>query len=142
MRTATAFACPTCGSDRHTRWTWRTGVVLHWLVNPGLIINEILLGQRVPATIAFCESCDLPQVKRQYVQCTGCGMWHPGGLWSGRLSFGNWFGLVCPDCGATIPSFRNVPALLVTILTAPIWWPASWILRERHRCQRLLRSAA
>ena len=29
-------------------WTWKNPIMLHWIINPGLVINELLLGQRVP----------------------------------------------------------------------------------------------
>lgn len=28
--------------------TWKNPMMLHWIVNPGLAFNELVLGQRVP----------------------------------------------------------------------------------------------
>jgi hypothetical protein len=29
-------------------WTWKNPLMLHWIINPGLAINELILGQRIP----------------------------------------------------------------------------------------------
>ncbi len=29
-------------------WNWKSPVILHWIINPGLVINELILGQTIP----------------------------------------------------------------------------------------------
>lgn len=33
---------------KYKLWSWKHPMVLHWIINPGLVINELLFGQRVP----------------------------------------------------------------------------------------------
>lgn len=49
-------------------WTWNNPVMLHWIINPGLAINELLLGQRVPKTMLIeKDSLKSLQEKRKYL---------------------------------------------------------------------------
>ena len=34
--------------EKYKIYTWKNWMVLHWILNPGLAINELILGQRVP----------------------------------------------------------------------------------------------
>lgn len=40
-----------CKNSEFKVWTWKNPVMLHWIINPGLAINELILGQRVPKII-------------------------------------------------------------------------------------------
>ena len=31
--------------------TWKSPVMLHWVINPGLAFNELVLGQRAPKVV-------------------------------------------------------------------------------------------
>src|SRR5262245_54558843 len=43
-----AFLCPTCGETRIWRWDLRHPEMLNWVINPGVAVNELVLGQRLP----------------------------------------------------------------------------------------------
>ena len=34
--------------EKYKVYTWKNWMMLHWILNPGLAINELILGQRVP----------------------------------------------------------------------------------------------
>lgn len=38
-------------------------MMLHWILNPGLAINELILGQRVPKVSLEDKSVDKPELK-------------------------------------------------------------------------------
>jgi len=110
-------ACPTCGRfnlKRINTWFWR--------LNPALCVNELVLGQRLPKTMFVCQECQVPYLERQFVLCPSCKVVHDGRIWSGRCAFGNWLGLVCPNCKARIPSLFNFTSALLLLITSPIWY--------------------
>ena len=139
-----AFRCPKCAGSAFTRWAFPHPLVLHWLLNPGLVFNELVLGQRMPAATVFCETCREPKVQRAYIGCAQCDAWHPGALWSGRRGFGHWAGYVCPSCGASIPCLWNVWSFLLLMVTAPLWWIPWRVYRAHWRAWQLdrMRGAA
>lgn len=133
------LSCPKCGGQNFKRLDRRHVLIIHWLLNPGLCVNELILGQRIPKVTLICQECSEPSADRSYVPCRECGVLHLGRLWRKRLAFGHWFGLVCPTCGKVIPCIWNFWSLLILILTFPIWYfPARiarhhWLNFERHR---------
>jgi hypothetical protein len=112
------------------------------VANPALVINELILGQRIFRAIHSCIRCDMPELARQYVNCPACGRWHPYLLWHGLTGLGHWFGLFCPDCGARIPTLLNIVTIPVAAVTTPLWWPIwrlirpRWIEWEKRRVRR------
>jgi hypothetical protein len=117
-------------------------MILHWVLNPGLAVNEIVLGTRVPRVMYICRDCQEPLGARTYAVCPSCRSAHASMIWSGWNGFGHWLGLVCPDCGKDIPSLRNATAWVALRLTVPLWWfPAkwvgpSWLAFEKDRAER------
>src|SRR5262245_24481146 len=97
--TMNGFKCPKCGGGQASRWALPHPLLLHWIVNPGLVVNEILLGQCVARETYFCETCPGAKPTRAYLGCPRCGTWHPGSLWGNKRAFGHWLGYVCPTCG-------------------------------------------
>ena len=97
----------------------------------------------VPRVTYFCLGCDLPLVLRQYVRCPSCQTMHSGLTWGKGNAFGHWFGLFCPDCGASIPTLLNVFSMIIAAASAPLWYPVwrlvrgPWIERERIRAHRM-----
>jgi hypothetical protein len=122
------FECPKCNGHMCERWSLNgsnLGIRLmywHMILNPGLAFNELVLGQRTPQEMYFCQSCTLPMLDRGYVHCPACSVFHPGRIWSYKNAFGHWLGLVCPTCGAEIPCLWNLTSRLVLAVTAPIWY--------------------
>jgi len=123
--------CPACGGTDFVTWKLPKLMVLHWVINPALTINELLLGQRVPARMYECRTCPTPFMRRCWVRCPSCQTMHNTMIWSGRYGFGNWLGFVCPDCGGRIPCLWNCFSLVVLAVTSPLWWPVLWLSRKR-----------
>jgi hypothetical protein len=105
---------------------------LHWILNPGLMVNELLLGTRIPKKTIVCERCPDSLGYRSYVHCPACGMIHSAMIWSGSNGFGHWLGLICPDCGARIPSLLNVTSWLVWSMLSPVFWLLWWLFGEKY----------
>lgn len=104
------------------RWELPNWMLLHWVINPGLAFNELILGQRIPKVSLICQSCQLPLLERQYVPCPSCGTIHDSRLWAGKKGFGNWLGLVCPTCSKRIPCLWNALSFILLCVSAPIWY--------------------
>lgn len=104
-------------------YTWKNWMMLHWILNPGLIINELVLGQRVPKITLEDKTTNKPRFERGIVPCPHCETLHDSRTWSTEngTAFKNWFGLYCNNCGNVIPCLINVFSLLVLITTYPIW---------------------
>jgi len=128
---------------KFTAWTWKHGSMIHWILNPGLVINELILGQRVPKVLLFDKTTDKPLMERQIVPCPHCEKLNDGRLWATKNGLKNWFGLYCPNCGNTIPCIRNLTSLLVIILTFPVWiwfvksWKRNWLNNQPARFENL-----
>jgi uncharacterized protein (TIGR02996 family) len=103
QRHPTRFGCPVCHHGRAFKLDARNPVVLHWIVNPGLAFNELVLGQRVPATILVCRGCVAGSVR-----CLACRRLQPITVWNKPMGY--WHGLHCPDCGSPVPLLRNLLA--------------------------------
>jgi len=103
LASADAHQCPTClGEDFKVmgpdHWTMR-----HWVLNPGLAVNEVLLGQRTPKTLRSCSSCG-----GSSCACPHCNQSIDLMHWSRGNALGNWSGLRCPHCDGEIESLCNV----------------------------------
>ncbi|PUA29318.1 MAG: hypothetical protein B0W54_01575 [Cellvibrio sp. 79] len=114
-------------------------MLLHWIINPGLAFNELILGQRIPKVTLIDKTIDAPLMERQRIPCPECKAIHDARLWSKGNTFGHWFGLVCPECHGKIPCLWNITSLIVLALTFPLWiWlkifgEAKWYEREKRR---------
>ena len=129
-----SFRCPQCGGESASRWKLPHPLLVHWVLNPGLVFNELILGQCVARETYFCNTCTGPKVGRAYLHCPTCGTWHPGSLWSKGRALGQWLGYVCANCGGRIPRLWNAWSLVILALLAPLWWlPVS---RYRERWQK------
>ncbi|WP_121665297.1 hypothetical protein [Mesonia aquimarina] len=122
-------------------YTWKNWMYLHWILNPGLLINELILGQRVPKITLEDQDSNLPKFERMYIPCPHCHTIHDSRTWSPQngTGFKNWFGLFCPKCKNTIPCLMNFFSLLVLTITFPIWgWfkeylKQSWLKKQPDR---------
>ena len=129
--------------ERYKAWQLPHPLLLHWILNPGLIVNELLLGQRVPKLTLIERDTSRPFVERQSVPCPHCGTLHDGRLWSKKRAFGNWFGYYCRNCGDTIPCLWNVFSLLLLAITSPLWFwfrkplRARWLRWQRRRFEHV-----
>lgn len=104
-------------------YTWKNWMMLHWILNPGLIINELILGQRIPKITLEDKTSDKPRLERTFIPCPHCQTKHDARTWSTQngTAFKNWFGLYCPECSNIIPCLMNAFTALVLGLTYPLW---------------------
>lgn len=118
--------------EKYKVYTWKHGLMLHWVLNPGLAINELILGQRVPKVSLLDKTSNKPKMERSYVPCPHCDTLHDGRVWSlqNKTAFKNWFGLYCPSCGEIIPCLMNVFSFLILAITFPIW---GWFKEDLKR---------
>jgi hypothetical protein len=49
------FACPKCSSRQYTTWDPTHLVIRHWILNPGIAVNELVLDQRMPEVMYICR---------------------------------------------------------------------------------------
>ena len=117
----TDYKCPKCGGSNFTWWKLPHPILLHWILNPGLAFNEVILGQRLPKVQLICKDCEGAMVERAYVPCPSCHSMHWGRLWARKRAFGNWRGIACPACEKPIPCLWNIFSLVLLAITSPIW---------------------
>lgn len=126
------------GSDFKV-WKLPHPILLHWVLNPGLCINEVLLGQRVPKISLIDEASDAPLTERTYVECPHCNTIHNCKLWGVGNTFRHYQGLYCVACEEKIPTLLNIFSLLFLILLFPIWKPLQLIYGARFKAWELER---
>jgi hypothetical protein len=109
--------------NKYKIYTWKNWIVLHYIINPGLAFNELILGQRIPKVSLEDLTSEEPFLERSYVPCPRCETIHDGRTWSTQngTAFKNWFGLYCPNCGEIIPCLMNLTTLLILTITFPLW---------------------
>lgn len=112
--------------DKYKEWKLPNLLLIHWVLNPGLAFNELILGQRMPKITLIDKTSDAPLMERQYVPCPHCKTIHNSSLWAKQGAFKNWFGLFCPKCENIIPCIWNLTSLVLLALTFPIW---AWFRR-------------
>lgn len=132
--------------EKYKVYTWKNWMMLHWIINPGLAINELILGQRTPKIYLEDITTDKPSFERSFVPCPHCETIHDARVWSSKngTAFQNWFGLYCPSCGNTIPCLTNVLSFAILAITFPIWgWfrkslKAKWLEKQPERYQHII----
>ena len=130
--------------NRFKIWALPHPIVLHWVLNPGLMFNELILGQRQPKVSLIDKESDKSLLERCYIPCPHCETLNDNRLWGKRNTFGHWFGLVCPSCHQVIPCLWNIFSLAVLAITFPLWYlPARffrqrWLEKEKKRLASVL----
>lgn len=122
-------------------YTWKNRMYLHWMLNPGLVINELILGQRVPKLSLLDKTSNKPRYESSFIPCPHCETIHDDRTWSAAngTGFKNWFGLYCPNCKQIIPCLTNIFTGIILILTYPLWgWfqkslKAKWLKKQPDR---------
>jgi hypothetical protein len=109
--------------DKNKYKVWRLPhpILIHWVLNPALAFNELILGQRLPKITLIDRTSDSPLMERQFVPCPHCGTVHNGLLWAKQGAFMNWFGYLCPKCEQIIPCLWNLTSLVLLTISFPIW---------------------
>ncbi len=131
--------------EKYKVYTWKNGMILHWILNPGLAINELILGQRVPKISLEDKTIDKPRIERTFVPCPHCETLHDGRTWSttNGTAFKNWFGLYCKNCGKIIPCLSNILSFLILLITFPVWgWfrdslKEKWLEKQPKRYENI-----
>jgi hypothetical protein len=126
-------------------WDWKSPVIMHWIVNPGLVINELILGQTIPKVMLIERSGNKPFYQRTLIPCPHCGTLHNGLKWSAKnkTAFKNWFGYYCDNCKEIILIQRNLMSLILLTITFPIWgWfrasmKQRWLAKQPARYQNI-----
>ena len=127
--------------EKYKIWNWKSPVILHWMINPGLVINDLILGQTIPKVMLIERKGNKPFYERSLVPCPHCGTLHNGLKWSAqnKTAFKNWYGFYCDHCGEIIPVQRNLTSLLILAITYPIWgWfkkslKENWLKKQPER---------
>ena len=115
------YKCPKCGGSNFKSWKLTNPNSLFWILFPVTVINEIVLGQRLPKVHLICKDCEVAIPERTYIPCPSCRTMHFQRHRWGIAGCLKWRGLSCPSCGDAIPCFRNVFSLLVLAVTFPLW---------------------
>ena len=117
-------------------WKLPHPLLIHWVLNPGLAINELILGQRLPKESRIKDGPE-PLNERSYVQCPSCETVHNGTLWAKSRGFGHYNGLYCPTCEAKIPQILNLFSILILIITFPLWKPLQLLYGDKIKARSL-----
>ena len=119
--------------------------VLHWVLNPVIMFNELILGQRLPKVMLIDKESDKPWMERCYIPCLHCETLNDVRLWEkSHVVCGHWFSIVCPSCHQIIPCLWNIFSLAVLATTLPLWYfPARyfrqrWLEKEKERLANVL----
>ncbi len=126
-------------------YTWKHWMILHWIINPGLAINELIFGQRIPKVSLVNKTLDKPRRERSFTPCPHCETLHDSRTWSTEngTAFKNWFGLYCPTCGNIIPCLTNALSFVILALTYPIrvWFidraKERWLAKQPQRFRNI-----
>ena len=119
-------------------------LVLHWVLNPVIMFNELLFGQRLPKVMLIDKKSDKPQLEGSYIPCPHCETLNDSRLWAKDNAFEHWFGFVCPSCHQIIPCLWNIFSLAILAITFPLWYfPARffrrrWLEKEKKRLAKVL----
>ena len=82
--------------------------VLFWILNPFMMIFELILGIRLPKVTLIDKESDASLAERSYVPCPHCQTLNDDRIWAKGHALGHWFGLVCPNCHQIIPCLWNL----------------------------------
>ncbi len=109
--------------EKYKIYTWKNRLMLHWILNHVLAINELILGQRVPKIRLEDKTIDKSIFEKTFVPCPHCEKLHDERVWAREngTAFQNWFGLYCKNCENIIPCLTDWLSFLILIITFPIW---------------------
>ncbi len=117
--------------NRFKIWALPHPLILFWVLFPGAILNELILGQRIPKVSLVDKKSDKPWMERTYIPCPHCETLNDSRLWAKWNAFGNWFGFVCPSCHEIIPCLWNIFSLAILAITFPLWYFPARFFRRR-----------
>ena len=126
-------------------WTWKSPVMLHWIINPGCIVGD-LVGMRPPKVMLIERDKSKSLAERTWIPCPHCQTLHLGLKWSkqNKTATKNWFGFYCDTCGKIIPCIANLITYILLGLTFPIWfwfkdkWKEKWLEGQKVKFSKPL----
>ena len=130
--------------DRFKVWALPHPLVLHWVLNPVIMFNELIFGQRLPKVTLIDKKSDKSSMEGCYIPCPHCETLNDSRLWAKGNAFNHWFGFVCPSCHEIIPCLWNIFSLAILAITFPLWYfPARffrrrWLEKEKKRLAKVL----
>ena len=130
--------------NRFKIWALPHPILLHWVLNPVIMFQELIFGQRLPKVTLIDKKSDKPLLERSYIPCPHCETLNDSRLWAKGNGFGHWFGFVCPSCHQIIPCLWNIFSLAILAITLPLWYfPAQffrrrWLEKEKERLAKVL----
>ena len=124
---------------------WKSPEILHWIINPGLVLPELIFGLAIPKVMLIEREGDKPFYQRSFIPCPNCWKLHPVVKYSAqnKTALKNWFGLFCDNCKGIIPIQRNLTSLIILTITYPIWgWfkkslKQKWLDKQPERYKNL-----
>ncbi|TDS65333.1 hypothetical protein [Myroides indicus] len=125
--------------NKYKVYTWKNWIYLHYIINPGLAFNELVLGMRIAKIGLVEKNTDKPFIERNFVPCPHCKMLHDYKTWGGNRGFQNWFGLYCYNCRQIIPCLINATSFVILAVTSPLWYPfknrlkQNWLKKQAKR---------
>lgn len=130
---------------KYRKIDWKHFMMFHWIINPGIALNELLFGVRIPKVMLIEKQKGKLWVERTSVPCPHCNTIHDSKTWSSqnKTDTKNWFGLYCPACGGIIPCMMNATTFIVLAATSPIWywfkksWKENWLKKQPSRFTNL-----
>jgi hypothetical protein len=136
---------PNYDKNKYKIWALPHPLILHWVINPGLVLNELILGQRLPKVTLIDKQSDKAMMERSIVPCPHCNAMNDGRIWGKGNAFGHWFGYICPNCHKIIPCLWNIFSFIILCVTFPIWYlpvrllKDKWIAFEKKRLEKVSR---
>lgn len=132
-------------TNKYRVYNWTHFMMIHWIINPGLAFNELVLGQRVPKVMLEDKTSAAPRAQRSVIPCPHCNTLHNGETWSvqNNTAYKNWFGLYCPACSNIIPCLTNAFSFIILAVTFPIWgWfrkslKEHWLKKQPERYKNI-----
>lgn len=109
--------------SKYKVYRWTHPAYLFWMINPGSVINELILGQRIPNVSLLDKTSGKTKFESSFIPCPHCKTIHDSRKWwvHNITAFGNWFGLYCDNCGKTIPCFWSIWSWIILANTYPLW---------------------
>ena len=130
--------------NRYQIWALPHPLILFWILNPVMIISELILGHRLPKIMLIDKEIDAPFAERCYVPCPHCKTLNDSRIWGKGHALGHWFGFICPNCHQIIPCLWSLCSYAILAITFPLWYfPVRylrnrWIEKEKERLAKVL----
>lgn len=84
------FIYPSCRSYDFSTWAFPHPSIRPWVANPRRMVNEFLLGQRIPKIIRFFADCGSKDGYVRCLLCSGCNRYREEAIWTGGNGFRRW----------------------------------------------------